>query len=757
MTEYRLSVRELAEFCHRKGDIDYRFSPSPTAQEGVAGHQRLQRRRGYEAEYPLEAVFETGSFILRLAGRADGYQAEGPLLEEIKTCRVPRDDIPCVVEGLHWAQLMIYGGLLCSTRPELDAVALQLTYLNVDTDEESSRQEQLDRNTLLNFLADSVTGMSEWLGMQHHWLKRRDASLASLAFPYPAYRAGQREMAETAYKCIARSGQVLLEAPTGIGKTAAVLFPALKALAVGKHDRVCYVTARTVGRLAVEQTLQHFASKGMLLRRLSVSAKEAICLSPGSACHGEDCAFARGYYDRLPAALAEAVEETALDRDAIQRIARSHTVCPYQLGMDLLPWVDLCIGDIHYVYSFHACIGSLYDERRLRWSVLLDEVHNLPERARKMYSAQLEKAQLMRARRVASGSVRKALDRCNRALLSLKREVWLEPDFDSRDTPPANLVKALAGFVGAVHEQQAVTPLSLQRTPELMDFYFATLQFQRVLEIVDRDFRFEMYRDGGPQDMRVLLRCLDPSRVLSGRQRRPNAVVAFSATASPARWMLEEIGFAGDAVFNSLDSPFSAEQLRVVLDTSLDTRYRARQASLGGLADVLEQWLAQNAGNCIVYFSAYHYMEAALDSLGEKLSGRHVCVQSRSWRENDRADLLKNLRERTDVAAFCILGGVFGEGIDLPGEALKSVVVVGVGLPQVSREREVLKDYYQAKHGRGFQYAYQYPGMQKVSQAVGRVVRREADDGSALLIDQRYGLGDYRALLPPWWSYPGQR
>ena len=352
--------------------------------------------------------------------------------------------------------------------------------------------------------------------------------------------------------------------------------------------------------------------------------------------------------------------------------------------------------------------------------------------------------------------MRKALDRCNRALLALGREAWLEPDFDSRETPPANLVKALAGFVAAIQEQLSETPLSLQRTPELLDFYFATLQFQRVLEIADTDFRFEVYRDGGAQGMRVQLRCIDPSRVLSDRQSRPNAVVAFSATASPARWMLGEIGFAENAVFKSLESPFSAEQLRIVLETSLDTRYRARRSSLGGLANVLERWLAQNPGNCIIYFSAYHYMEAVLDALGEQLPGRQMCIQSRSWREADRADFLRTLQERNDVAAFCILGGVFGEGIDLPGEALKSVVVVGVGLPQVSREREVLREYYQSKRGRGFQYAYQYPGMQKVSQAVGRVVRCEADDGSALLIDRRYARGDYRELLPPWWSYPGE-
>ena len=752
MAEVRLPVRELAAFCHRRGDIDYRFTPSPSAQEGIAGHQRLQAKRGYQAEYPLETVVPGDDFDIRLAGRADGYDPDGPLLEEIKTCRVERAAIPGAVEALHWAQLMLYGGLLCRSG-DIEAVTLRLTYYRVDSGEEWPREERVSRAELLEFLDASLAQMSAWLSIQHRWLQRRDASLVGLEFPYGVFREGQREMAEIVYKCIASAGQALLEAPTGTGKTAAVLFPALKAMATGRHERVAFVTARTVGRRVAEDTLRDLESAGMALRRLSLSAKDSICFSPGKACVAADCPYAEGYYDRLPAALHSAMERPSLDRPAIESIAREHTVCPYQLAMDLIPWVDLVIGDIHYVYSFNASLASRYGEEGLRWTLLLDEAHNLPSRARDMYSAGLEKRALMAARRETSGAVKKALDACNRLFLALDKEDWQDDDFDSRESPPEALPLALQRVVGAVGEQLAADATWLQRRPAMLDFYFDCLQLQRVLEAWGEDYRFEMTRSARAQNLALKLRCLDASRLLAQKQRVPMAVAAFSATVSPPRWMLEELGFADSAVFRSLPSPFSPDQLRVELNTRLDTRYRGRQASLPGVAAAVVDWLDAHPGNCIVYFSAYAYMREVLALAEPSIRGREILVQERDWREDRRGALLETLESRRDVAAFCILGGVFGEGVDLPGDALNSVVVVGAGLPQFNREREVLRNYYQRRRGQGFEYAYLYPGMQRVSQAIGRVIRRETDAGAALLIDPRYAEPAYRALLPPWWKY----
>jgi len=755
MIEYAVAVRELAEFCHRRGDIDYRFTPSPTGEQGIAGHQQVSRRRGggYSAEYSLATEVPGDGFTLQVRGRADGYDAAAGMVEEIKTCRVEPGTIPEAISYLHWSQALLYGALVCRQESERGQLDIRLTYFNIDSEREYSRSECLSRDALLAFFDDTLQRYLRWMEGQHRWRDCRDRSIETLEFHHPQFRPGQRDMAEAVYKCVCQAGQLLLQAPTGVGKTAAVLFPSLKALAAGKHERIGFITARTSGRRAAEQTLADMETAGLRLRRLSLTARDSICFSPGKACHGDDCPYASGYYDRLPAAMDAAMQRDRLGRGEIEELAREFTVCPYQLAIDLTPWVDLCVGDSHYVYSFTATLSSLFSGRGQRWSVLLDEAHNLPDRARSMYSAELPKAQLMLARKDATGAVKKALERCNRELLALQKEPWQEADFDSSESVPETLVLALHAFAGAVSEQQAEQPLLLQRQRALLDFFFQVLQFQRVLEVFAADYRFEKYRGEGKQGLVLRLNCLDPGRLLQERQQQAHSVTAFSATVSPPHWVMGELGFGDGAVFRNLPSPFDPAQYRVSVNTRMDTRFRARSRGLQALADAIEDWLRRTPGNCIVYFPAYQYMADVLGLLQGKLPERQILVQRRQQGEADRNALLDALQERTDVVAFCILGGVFGEGIDLPGDALRSVIIVGVGLPQFDRQRQVLRDYYDAKSGQGFEFAYLYPGMQRVGQALGRVIRRESDTGSALLIDSRYAEPAYRGLLPPWWEY----
>jgi DNA excision repair protein ERCC-2 len=751
---FTVGVRELAQFCFRRGDIDYRFTPSPTAAQGIEGHQHIARNRPatYQAEYAVEEEFSLQDCQLLVRGRADGFDPGLGLVEEVKTCRVDFAQIPDVQQALHRAQARLYGALLCRAL-DLPGLDVRLTYWNIDREEEWQQCEQMDAEALEDVLKQALQYYGDWIKALLQCERRRDASIASLEFPHGLWRAGQREMAETVYKCIDQRGQLLLQAPTGIGKTAAVLYPAAKALAAGKHQRVVYLTARTVGRRAAEQTLDQFRQAGLSLRSLSLSAREQVCLSPGKACHGEDCPYALGYYDRLPAAMAAAREEQSLNREVLERLALEHTVCPYQLAADMLPWVDVVIADINYVYSFHAMVSSIMDGHGLAWSVLLDEAHNLPDRARDMYGAWLHKAKLMAARKQCQGPVRKALDRCNRVLLALQKEPWQETDFDSTTKLPDSLLQVLQGFAADVSAQMGENPVFLQQRQQLADFYFEVLQLMRVAEVFGPEYRFERYRGQGKQDFKLRLNCLDASRLLQQRQQAAHSVTAFSATVSPSDWVAPALGFQDQAVFMSLPSPFQSDQLAITLDTRIDTRYRAREQSMPLLCETIRCWLGEHSGNCIVYFPSYRYLEDSLAVLQGQLGERTVCVQQRSFDETRRQQLLQMLAERRNVVAFCILGGVFGEGIDLPGDQLSSVVVVGVGLPQFNREREVLKDYYSQCCGRGFEYAYQYPGMQKVNQALGRVVRRDSDRGQVLLLDSRYSDPGWRALLPDWWEY----
>jgi DNA excision repair protein ERCC-2 len=723
----------------------------------VAGHRRLyaHRPQSYRSEYAVELCHLEPDLQLTLRGRADGYDPQQALVEEIKTCRVSPASIPEAVTQLHMAQGRLYAAIIAA-QEDVEALEVRLTWFNIDSDEEYSLTETCTRTELAAFLAATLAQFSSWLRILARRKRVRDLSLATLAFPYGDFRRGQRELAELTYKCIDQGGQLLLEAPTGIGKTAAVLFPALKALATDKHDAVVFVTSKTVGRRAAEDTLLRLSEAGYRGTALSLTARDKICLSPGRACHGDDCPYARNYYDKLPDALDAAIKAPALRRQDIESLAQGFEVCPYQLALDLLPWVDVVIADQHYVYSLTATLGNVMTADARRWSVLLDEAHNLPGRARGMYSARLTKAGLMAAKAQVEPVLAKPLARVNRLLLSLQKEQWQEAEYDSRELLPDDLIRVLRDFTGATSEQLVQEPALLQRTPALMDFFFDVLQFLRVAELWGDDYRLELSCGGGRQSLCVTLNCLDPARLLAERQQRSHSLTAFSATLSPLSWTSSALGLGDEVVCTRATSPFASEQLQVFMATDVDTRYRQREASLPDLVQLLQQWLQQEPGNCIIYFPSYRYMQDCLRLLQAPdlvpLS-RTLWVQQQEQDDSAREQLLQLLAQRRDIVAFCILGGVFGEGIDLPGEQLCSVVVVGVGMPQVNRDTRQLQAWYQQRYGAGFEYAFLYPGMQKVDQALGRVVRRMQDRGRALLIDPRYRQRQYRDLLPPWWNY----
>lgn len=761
MPEFNIAVTDLVRFCHRGGDIDHRFSPSPSGPEGIAGHRRLYARRpdSYQREYPVAHEHEAGGVRLTLRGRADGFDPHAGLVEEIKTCRVAPDTIPDAVAGLHLAQGLVYAALIARER-DLPGLRVRVTWLNIDTDEEYRQEREYPAAELAAFLDDTLARFGAWLARLADLRRERDASIAALDFPYGEFRAGQRDIAELAYRCIATGGQLLLEAPTGIGKTAAVLFPALKALGTGKHDRIIFATAKTVGRRAAEQALAHFREGGLRGPALSLTAKDTVCLSPGRACHGDDCPYARGYYDKLHDALRAAVERPSLAREDVEALARRFEVCPYELASDLLPWVDTVIGDLHYVYSPYGSVAAAMEGAGQRWTVLLDEAHNLPGRARNMYSARLSKAALMHVKRLAPRPVARALDRVNRRLLALQKVAWQAPDYHSGDTAPEALLQAVAEFCAGVSSLLGEDPGLLQRHGELGEFYFDCLHFLRVAQDWGPEYRCVMTRGQGAQGLAIALNCLDPSRLLGRRQSQAHAVVAFSATLSPAGWVRTRLGLGEDTVCRRAASPFAAEQLTVWLATRLDTRYRARDRTLGDLAALLREWLDAMQGNAIVYFPSYRYMRDCLGLLESPPLDRTLWVQEPGEGEERRAELLRLLAGQRDLAAFCILGGIFGEGIDLPGDELASVAVVGVGMPQVNRDTQELQDWYEQETGAGFEHTFLYPGMQKVDQALGRVVRSAEDRGNALLIDTRYARAEYRELLPPWWRYrewPGDR
>jgi len=751
MSEFTISVRELAAFCHRRGDLDARFGPGPTAAEGVRGHRELAAARGpdYLAEYPLELTRRLGDLTLRLRGRADGYLPSLPMVEEIKTCRIDPARLPADLSRLHLAQAQLYAAMLAAAEG-FPHVQVRLTWYQLDRREEHSLDQRYSAAELAEFLDRSLVCYADWLRQRLLHKARRDASIRALAFPFKAYRQGQREVAELVYKCVHGGGQLMLEAPTGLGKTAAVLYPALKGLAYDCHEHVAFCTAKHSGRDAARDTLARFAADGLIATTLTLTAKERICFSPGHACRADDCHYARGYYDKLAAAREEALGLSALDQPAVEALARRHALCPYQLGLDLLPWVDVAIVDQHHVFSLHAAVSGLAAQSAARWSVLVDEAHNLPGRARGMYSATLP-GDFTAAREVLRGPPRRALaalEQTRRSLL--QAQVSGDGDYAVLDAPPASLLSAIQTVIAALTEQMAQPGAPVRPHPAVQTLYFELLHFARLADLAAADFCCECLP---AEDGRLRLNCIDPARLLALRHVELHAVVAFSATLSPPGWMRALLGLDTGAVFRRCASPFRPQQLAVTIEPRIDTRLSRREQTRPRLLARLVDWLSAQPGNCLVFFPSYRYLNDCVDDLRPLLEGRQLWVQPAPGGTSGPGELREMLRTQRNVCGLCLLGGSFSEGIDLPGDQLASVVLVGPGLPQPDCDNRLQQDYFQRLYREGFRYASLYPAMQRVNQSLGRVVRGDDDSGSALLIDERYAQSGYRDLLAPHWTY----
>lgn len=751
MPEICISVRELAAFCHREGDLDSRSGPGPSAADGIRGHRELAATRGagYHAEFALETTCRRGDLTLHLRGRADGYVPAVPMIEEIKTCRVDPARLPVELSRLHLAQARLYAAML-AVAEGLPEVQVRLTWYHLDRREEHPLDQAYSAAELAGFLDRALDRYASWLQARLQHAALRDASIHALAFPFSDYRRGQREVAELVYKCVHGGAQLMLEAPTGLGKTAAVLYPAIKGLAHDCHEHVVFCTAKHTGREAAEDTLQRFAAKGLIATTLTLTAKERICFSPGHACRADDCRYARGYYDKLPAAREAALGVAPLTQAAVEAVAREHALCPYQLGLDLLPWVDVAIVDQHHVFSLHAAIAALAGQSASRWTVLVDEAHNLPARARGMYSATLA-TDFTAVRKLLRGRPGRALAALEAALQSLfLAHLPADDEYALLAAPPASLLARMQAVVAAIAEQLAQPGAPPRPHPLVQSLYYELLHFLRLADLAADDFCCELLSE---EDECLRLNCIDPSRLLAQRHAVLHAVVVFSATLSPGHWMRAMLGLDAGAVHRRCASPFQPWQLGVSIEPRIDTRLLQRERSRPRLLARLVEWLSTRPGNCLVFFPSHRYLRDCVEDLRPQLRDRELWVQPPPGSAPATGELRELLRTRRNICGLCLLGGSYSEGIDLPGDQLASVVLVGPGLPQPDRDNRLQQDYFQRRHGNGFRYASLYPAMQRVNQSLGRVVRSDTDQGAALLIDARYAQPEYRALLSSHWEY----
>jgi len=751
-----IGVRELVEFVLRSGDLKVEFAGASRAADAIRIHQKIQfsRPAGYAAEVSISRQVEPPGFALAIGGRIDGV-FEGlavPVIDEIKTTRRSLEECLREENPLHWGQAKIYAFLYAEERG-LAEIGVQLTYARLDTGETRDIRRHFPVAELRRFFEDVIGRYLEWAAVINTWRRRRDESIRGLAFPFDAYRPGQQEMVDAVFQTIQGGDRIFIQAATGIGKTMAVLFPAVRTLTDRTSDKVFYLTARTTGRLAAEKALGELRTRGLRLKHLALTAKEKACFNPQAACHPEECVFAKGHYDRLPEARNAMFDEDAWTREAVAAAARQFQVCPFEFSLDLSLWADLVVCDYNYAFDPKAYLRRFFLEETGDYAFLVDEAHNLVDRSREMFSAELRKQPFLDLRRSVKGAlppIYRSLGKINTWMLETRKRAEAAGAPTAERSAPEELYPLLRDFMAAAEkwlEKNVKTPFR----EELLERYFEAGGFLRVAEQFDESYAacYEAF----PKNLRVRLFCIDPARQIGDALNRCRSAVFFSATLTPIDYFQTMLA-SESAEALALPSPFPAENLAVFVADRLSTYYRHRERTKPEIARILSSLVRPHRGNYLLFFPSYQYMRMVLEMFRSASPDIDVIVQEPGMGERQREEFLA--RFETDNArtlvGFAVMGGIFGEGIDLVGTRLSGAAVVGVGLPAVGLERELIREYFAARLEQGFEYAYMYPGINRVLQAAGRVIRTETDRGVVLLIDQRYGSEHYRALLPGHWS-----
>ncbi|BFM10509.1 ATP-dependent DNA helicase [Simiduia litorea] len=741
----KVSVRALCEFAAKRGDLDLRFTPATTAAEGIELHQLIARRRrtehgdNYIAELQLQGKFDN----LHVNGRADGWLVPLQTLEEVKSFRGRLDKMPDNHRHLHWAQLKIYGHLLCQ-QERLETVTLTLVYIDAADNSEHLLVEHWTAELLADFWRATCGAFLRWAQAELRLRREREKNIQALSFPFPEFQVGQRQLAENIYQAVKSERCLLAEAPTGIGKTLASLFPALKASRA--VDKIFYLCAKTPGRALALDGLATLNVPD--LKVLELIARDKACKHPDLACHGDSCPLARGFYDRLAAARAEAIDLRWMNADAVKRVAAEHQICPYYLTQELCRWADVVVADYNYYFDDTALLYGLAVSLQWRVAVLVDEAHNLIDRARAMYSATLTRDHSKWALRVAPKALHapiKALDKRWQALLKGKQ---LAQRF-TFDQLPDKFVIALQNLVSECSRWQAEKGQPLE--PALQELFFAASQCLRIAEPADDSYIFDAEKTGRGE-AEIHLRNLVPGPWLAPRFDYSVTTVLFSATLKPLDYQCKLLGLAPDTVTLMVPSPFHASQLRVNICRDVSTRFQHRDKSLPLIVDkVMTQYRAE-PGNYLVFLSSFDYLEKVALALQFAAPDLTLWKQQRGMGEPARQAFVANFQPRARGIGLAVLGGAFGEGIDLTGDRLVGAFIATLGLPQFNPVNEDIKQRLDDCFGSGYDYVYLYPGLQKVVQAAGRIIRSTNDKGVLYLLDDRFSQAKVKSLLPDWWQ-----
>ncbi|UZJ78415.1 ATP-dependent DNA helicase [Fictibacillus sp. KU28468] len=752
----KVSVRGLVEYVYRSGSIDSRFRTASTLAEGTRAHQKIQQTYAEsdqkEVFVQIEMVQDNLSFLIE--GRCDGllFSDDEVTIDEIKSTSRDLNTIEEDTYPVHWAQAKVYACIYASDHG-LNAIHVQLTYVQVETQEKKRFKKVFFLDELKLFLEETVKVYAPYAQLLVSHRKERDYSIKELPFPFDRYREGQRKLAGAVYTTIAEGKNLFAQAPTGIGKTMSTTFPAVKAIGEGLMQRFFYLTAKTITREAAEEAFLLMQEKGLRLHTVTLTAKDKMCLKDKAVCQKEYCEFADGYYDRVNGAVLDILaNETVIHRRTIQEYAIKHRLCPFEFSIDLAYGADAVICDYNYVFDPRVSLKRFFEEQKKQTALLVDEAHNLVDRGREMYSAEIYKSAFLNVSREYKGSnaeLQRAAKTVNDFGLSMKKRCGDARSLVMNDKPE-ELIELLETFIVSAEKE-----LLIQKEGEgqqlLLDTYFAAQSFIRISKLYDQ--RYVTYAEYERSEVKIKMFCLDPSALLQQMGKSYRSSIFFSATFTPIDYYKDMIGFRDEDYALAIPSPFEREQLQIYIQP-LSTRYRDREKTREPIADMIYQVVKENKGNFLVFFPSYQYMNDVYEQfLNEDFPLKSI-VQSTGMSEEEREQFLNSFQADTQetLIGFAVMGGIFSEGVDLVGDRLNGVIVVGVGLPQLGLERNIIKDYFSSRGKNGYNYSYVYPGINKVLQAGGRLIRSETDRGTIVLVDDRFLTRQYQALLPYEWQ-----
>ncbi|MEI2665191.1 helicase C-terminal domain-containing protein [Rossellomorea sp. LJF3] len=745
----KVSIRELVEFVYKEGSIDLRFQSRSSMITGTRLHQKLQKqyKEGDEKEVFLKGEKAAGGLVYHLEGRCDGihYNDGEVTVEEIKSTAKNLDLIEAG-SRVHWAQGECYAYLLAREK-ELSQVSVQLTYIEVETERTKSFKNTYSIEELERIVNETLVAYTPFATVILTNEENKMKSIPDLTFPYPSYRKGQKKLAGAVYKTVTESKSLYANAPTGTGKTISTLFPVIKAMAEG-NNKWFYVTAKTITRTVAEEALLLLEKEGLVHRTVTITAKDKICFKEETICQKEYCEFANGYYDRINGALIDILtQETIITRPIIESYARKHKVCPFEYSIDLSYLVDGVICDYNYIFDPRVSLKRMSDESKRKTNLLIDEAHNLVGRGREMYSAALKKSAFLQIKKRYPDheGLKQGISAVNKQFLRLKKE----DGADTRVELDGTFVESIVGFIEIA--EKCLGETGREWSEEFMQLYFDSISFVRISNLYSEEHRFVIGRSS--RDLEVKLYCIDPSKLIKQVTRPYQSSVFFSATLHPFSYYFQQLGGSEEDYRFLIPSPFRHSQWQVGIHP-ISTRFRDRERTLPIITRSIEETFNGYKGNYLVFFSSYSYMQEAYDRMNKESLDASVLIQEPNMSEREREEFLQEFRSDREqpVIGLAVLGGIFSEGIDLKGDRLEGVIVVGVGLPQPSVEQEIIKDYFNGMGMNGYDYAYVYPGLNKVFQSGGRLIRSEEDRGVLKLIDDRYLTPKYQGILLDEWK-----